>query len=259
MAASISRGVPVLGPFHIPAFGTLTSPRVRVLGIIGLLFLLQLFVWLGTVINTNASGDSALLPGTGNWTLWSNVMLFYLVMNLFSMILVNYTGDVAVVPKAKDISMFLVNYSLWTVVGWGILTLIFPHGTGVTMLLGTGRIQQFTIISLFVAPSEELMFRVVLPRVLNSWFLGSTVAFTIFHLSAYSVEYSGSEFIPGLISLVLMSFVLWGVYAFQLRIRLKGGKEAVINSGFGGSVGLHQVYDCFVLGVLGPLFGGVPI
>jgi hypothetical protein len=250
-----TRVVPALGEFHVPAFGPLTSTRIKTLGIIGLLLLAQLFIFLGMVVNVDRSGNSDLLPSTGNWSGWEWSMVFYIFMTLGAMILVNYTPDVSVVPKAKDISRFLINYSLWTFITWGLLTLIFPHGTGVAALTGTFRIQQFVFTSLFVAPTEELMFRVVLPRVLNSWILGSTVAFVIFHLSAYSTEYA-SDLLSALTSLIILSVVLWAVYAFQIRFKTKSGEEVTIAGGYGASTGAHAAYDLVVLGVLGPLLRG---
>ncbi len=246
--------VPAFGELKVPAFGPLTSTRIRTLGVIGLLFLVQLFVFVGMIVNVNQSGDSDLLPSTGNWSVWAYPMLFYILMTLGAMILVNYTSDVSVVPKVKDISRFLINYSLWTFVTWGVMTLIFPHGTGVTPLTGASRIQQLVFTSLFVAPTEELMFRVVLPRVLNSWILGSVVAFVLFHISAYSTEYSG-DFLSAVAGLIILSFVLWAVYAFEIRVKTKQG-EAVIVGGYGASTGLHDAYDLIVLGVLRPLLGG---
>lgn len=250
MAAST---VPAFGPIKVPAFGPLTSTRIRTLGVIGLLFTAQWFVWLSTVVNTNSSGDSTVFGG--NWSVYNDPMLFYLIGMLFAMVLVNYVSDVSVVPKAKDISRFLINYSMWTFVTWGILSLIFPNGAGAAPLTGMARFQNLVFVSLFVAPTEELLFRVVLPRVLNSWILGSVVAFTLFHLSAYTLSYNGPSLIAGFISLMLLGVILWLVYSFQIRIRTKRYGTVVINSGYGGSTGLHAAYDLFVLGVLAPLLG----
>ena len=253
-------GVPPWGLFRVPALGSLSSTRIRTLGIIGLLFLAEVFVFLGTVVNQTTSGDSTLLPGTGNWSAWEWDMVFYIFLTLGAMVLVLYIdpNDVSVVPKRKDISMFLLNYALWSILGWGALTLIYPHGIMGVSLTPTERIQQFVFTSLFVAPTEELMFRVVLPRVLNSWILGSVVAFVIFHFSAYSQEYA-SGFIPAILSLVILSFVFWFVYDFKLTFKTKHGKEIVIAGGYGSSTGLHAVYDLFVFGVIKALLGGFGI
>jgi len=257
MAVSSSTGVSAIRQAHVPAFGPLTSPKIRTLGIIGLLFLVQIFIWLSTVVNVNSSGDSALLPSTGNWSSYSNFMLFYIVTMLGAMILVGYT-EVGVVPKTKDISRFLISYSIWTFIAWGALTLIYPHGVGITALTGASRFQQFIFTSVFVAPTEELLFRVVLPRVLNSWVLGSVVAFTLYHLSAYSVEYP-ANLIPSLITLAVLGAILWFIYDFQLRFKRKHGDDLLIVGGFGGSTGFHSAYDLVVQGVLGPLLGGFGI
>jgi membrane protease YdiL (CAAX protease family) len=254
MAFSSTTGIPAIRQAHVPAFGPLTSPKIRTLGIVGLLFLAQIFVWLSTVVNVNTSGDSALLPSSGNWSPWGLDMEFYLITMLGTMILVGYT-DVSVVPKTKDISRFLISYSIWTFVAWGVLTLIYPHGTGVTALTGTLRFQQLVFTSLFVAPTEELLFRVVLPKVLNSWILGSVVAFTLFHLSAYSIEYP-AEIISALISVIALGFILWFIYDFQLKYKTKHGTDLLVVGGFGGSTGFHSGYDLVVQGVLGPLLRG---
>ncbi|HEY1198444.1 MAG TPA: hypothetical protein VGG32_06935 [Thermoplasmata archaeon] len=248
--------VPAFGPVKVPAFGPLASPNVKVIGIVAALFATQAFVWLGTVVVTNTNGSSPILPGS--WSGYSNQMLFYLITMLFSMILIGYTTDLSLVPKYKDVSRFLINYGLWTFVSWLALSLIYPGGPGVAALTGTDRIQTLVFISLFVAPAEELLFRVVLPRLLNSWILGSVVLFSGYHFAAYLVSYSSESLIvvaTGLIEVAILGVVLWFIYSFVFRVKTRSGAVVAINSGYGGSTGFHAAWDLFVSGVL----PGLPI
>jgi len=98
---------------------------------------------------------------------------------------------------------------------------------------------------LFVAPSEELIFRGIMPEVLESkipfkWIalIISQVLFAVFHFSAYggSWEAMGVAFVMGMI---------W-VSAYRWRPWFLGGKRL----GIGFTIGSHAAYNLVLSGLL---------
>jgi CAAX prenyl protease-like protein len=248
----VAANVPAFGPVRVPAFGPLNSAKVRTLGIVGAMFFAMIFVFLGTIVVTESNGDSPIFGGS--WGSYTYPMIFYLFGMALAVGLIAYTKDLALLPKQGDVSRFLINYSLWTIITWGALTLIYPNGSGALPIpTGIDRYQTFIFTSLFVAPTEEILFRAVLPRVLNSWVLGSVIAFPIYHIPIEIKNYGSMGPVAvgeALAEIAILGVVLWYIYSYVLKIRLRGGKTIAVSSGLGGSVGFHAAYDNFVAAVL---------
>ncbi|MDD3092132.1 MAG: hypothetical protein PHG80_10950 [Methanoregulaceae archaeon] len=97
---------------------------------------------------------------------------------------------------------------------------------------------------LFVAPSEELAFRLIIPNYLltlfkkHYWFVALVLAqagFALFHLSAYG----------GNLGSMAIAFVIGMIWVFAMRVKF-AGKEL----GIGFTIGSHAAYNLILTGVL---------
>lgn len=147
----------------------------------------------------------------------------------------------------------LGNMVIFGVLGFIITwaTVLFFYG----MVLGIefGTTSQYTLYGtiatqvLFVAPSEELAFRTILPSYLESkfkaqykrWrFLGlltPQVLFALFHSSAYQWEWNA----------MVLAFIIGCIWMATYRIKI-GGERL----GLGFSMGSHACYNLVLVGVL---------
>ncbi len=97
---------------------------------------------------------------------------------------------------------------------------------------------------LFVAPSEELAFRLIIPNYLLTLFrkkywifalIIAQLAFALFHLSAYG----------GNVASLAIAFIIGMVWVLSMRVKL-GGREL----GIGFTIGSHACYNLILTGIL---------
>ena len=143
------------------------------LGLVGILIFFQLFFFLETVV------QSPIIPG--NWTAYQLPMEFYLILTAVGMFLLGYGTKPLSIQKG-GIGEFMLMFSVFGAAAW-LLVAVLDHGGAA--LSGIDRIQLFVFVLIFVAPSEELVFRVALPPYVG-WLIGSGIMFGIFHIFAYS-------------------------------------------------------------------------
>jgi membrane protease YdiL (CAAX protease family) len=102
---------------------------------------------------------------------------------------------------------------------------------------------------LFVAPSEELMFRAMLPKYLEGVFVGmpwvawllSQATFAGFHFAAYG----GS--VPSMVIAFIVGMVWLAAYKWTPRLGWLKSKERL---GLGFTIGSHAAYNLVVSGIL---------
>lgn len=226
----------------IAAFGPISTTG-KSAGLLAFIGLLMLVIWVAVLDN------SPVLPG--NWSAYLPDMTFYFGTYGFAMILIALRRDL-LADTASTIRSFVFRLGAFTGITWLILSLIFfAEGTSaVTVLTDTERLQTFVFVGFFVAPVEELLFRLVLPRFLNSWIWGSVIIFTLFHIPAYVLE-TGSWGVPLIASLAeaaILGFILWLVYA----PKKDGG---ILGQGYPATLGIHFAYDVIILGAV----SGIPL
>lgn len=213
----------------------------KTLGVIGILVIAQLFIIVGIADN------SPLLPG--NFQPYEYAIALYIGIFALCLGMLAYTGALKTL-LGMPATGFMLRMALWGAATWVVLTLLFSFGSSVSPILGSERVQLFILDAVFVAPVEELAFRVTFPAVLpGGWFMWSVVGFALFHSFAYAVTYGASlsQFAPELVVPGVMGAVLWFVY----RLGPKG--QAGKWGGYAGCLAVHLVYDLFVLGVISGL------
>ncbi|MGA7861320.1 MAG: CPBP family glutamic-type intramembrane protease [Thermoplasmata archaeon] len=215
------------------------------------------------VVFADVAGGSTFLPG--NWAPFLAPIEFYIAFAFFGLLLLLLLQGIPAsltVPAGR----FVFQLAAVSAATWAALTLIFSLGGTGPILPEVERIQEFILMGFFVAPVEELLFRVVLPIVFRNqnaprnapgaqgWILGSVVLFGLFHIPAYFLE--GGSNLSILASDVgqamVLGIVLWFVYSYTLTLRVRG-RTYKINGGYGGSYGFHFTYNCLVLGVIAAL------
>jgi hypothetical protein len=178
-----------------------------------------------------------------------NVAQFYIMAP--SLIL----GYLLLTGHSKRISFALDDLRLIPMLAFGLLGFMLSWGATI-MLLGVLGGQDFgtvpvtavwgTIVTqvLFVACSEELLFRYALPTYLRKawtkawWFIPvvlSQVSFALFHWGVYG----GSTF--SLLIAFLFGMIMYGAY----RLRVNGTQL-----GLGFCIGAHAAYNLVLVGVL---------
>jgi Type II CAAX prenyl endopeptidase Rce1-like len=221
----------------IRAFGPI-SAGAKSAAFIALIGLAQILFYVAALDN------SPILPG--NWAPFIPEMTFYIILLGFAGMLLLFRRDL-LAPKDATISDFVLRLSAFSGVTWLIMSVftlaISGSGASSTVLSDTTKIQYFVLYGVFVAVSEEMLFRQTLPVVLNSWVLGSVVIFAGLHLPVYLID-NGDTFGIGLISSLaqaaIMGTVLWFVYA-------KPRDGGILGMGLGATIGIHMTYD-LVLG-----------
>jgi hypothetical protein len=105
--------------------------------------------------------------------------------------------------------------------------------------------------AIFVAPCEEIAFRLIMPEWLksifpkNMWFVAiilSQVAFSLFHLNAYSGGYFS----------LLLAFIVGMIWVTTSRLEVDGKPI-----GIGMTIGSHMCYNLILTGVLVGNIGGI--
>jgi Type II CAAX prenyl endopeptidase Rce1-like len=227
-------------PKGIRAFGPIGATG-RSVGALGLILMVQLGIYVAVIDN------STILPG--NWASYFAPMTFYLFTFFAALFLLALRRDV-LVATSITITSFVLRLSAFSAATWVIMSLAYLATNGVSPLADTVRLQDFVFVGFFVAPVEELFFRVALPKVLNSWILGSVIGFTLYHIPAYYLQTGGLNvgLLTSLTFAAVLGIILWLVYA-----PAKDG--GILNMGYGATVGIHLTYDLFILGAL----GGVPL
>lgn len=215
------------------------------------------------VIFADVAGGSTFLPG--NWTPYLAPIEFYIAFAFFGLLLLLLLRGLPAsltVPAGR----FVFQLSALSGATWLVMTVVSSFGGTGPVLPEVQRIQEFLFMGFFVAPVEELLFRVVLPIVLRNanvpektpgaqgWILGSVVLFGLFHIPAYFIE-GGSDLsvlASDVLQAMVMGLVLWFVYSYKFELKVRG-KTYELNGGYGGSTGVHLTYNLFVLGVISAL------
>lgn len=220
----------------IPAFLSGSAGKRHVIGLVGVILLLQVFMFLG------AEQASWILPG--NWTPFVPIFNFFLQTTfaaIFFLILPRKNGT-SPLEDIKEFSFrdFLRNYALVFGLTWIAVLGIFIVGFHETLkpLADVTRLQQFVYVFIFVAPTEELLFRVALPKHFP-WWATSGIGFAVYHLWAYSLQVPIGD-IQALLSQMLWAGIL-GIVFYAIYTKY----------GYGGAMGAHGAYDGVVLGALG--------
>jgi len=187
----------------------------------------------------------------------TDVALIYMAIPAFLVVWM-----VASKAKAKDViePLPLARTTLFLAMG-ALLTFIvilpaFKYGIGIEFG-STPKTQVVGLILLqilFVAPSEELAFRSIIPRWLETFMKGrwkylalflAQVLFGFMHLAAYGVNYYS----------ILIAVMIGCIWMTVCRIKVFGSPI-----GIGFTIGSHAVYNLILLGILsnniGMIIGG---
>lgn len=205
------------------------------------------------VVYLIALNGSTLIPG--NWATFAPLMLVYLTINALSIGVFTQGLAVPIILEGST-GRFLKVFVLFAALGW-IATLLFLTGSvgGIPKQIdGTVAFQQLLFIGLFVGPSEELLFRVVIPPLVGKTYVTqlvlSSVAFAIFHIGAYTA--AGITWSPNQLAFQLGFVAFLGGLFYIVDWRAVNPKTGAMEPRFGvpSSTGLHVAYDLSILGVI---------
>jgi hypothetical protein len=149
---------------------------------------------------------------------------------------------------------FAVHFAFWfgvvllAVVAVGGLALYYL-GAPTAPLTGQDRITTIVYVLVFVAPTEEYLFRVVLPQRVG-WVWGAVILFGIFHIGAYTATGGGFDYstLSQLFLAMALGWFLWLLYDLKITNK-KGQKVRLV--GYGGVVAAHGAYDLLLYGAVG--------
>ncbi len=227
-------------------------PGIRALGLPGAILVVQFIFFLLAVNNSPALG--------GGWGPYLIDELTYIVLFISAIVI-----DGVVEPRGgsdrairlwlpdEDRVGVIANFCFWfAVIGLvslvGGIVLLDTLKVSTMALTGQERINTLVFVLLFVAPTEEFLFRAVLPRRVG-WVLGSVVLFAVFHFGAYTTLSGGVTVgtLGNLLFAAILGYFLWLLY----DNRTADGRRRM---GLGAPVAFHAVYDLFVYGVFTGVF-----
>lgn len=204
----------------------------KTLGIVGLLLFIELFFYLIAVDN------SPLIPGSLN--VYETGMLFYLVTAGIALSVLGFSTKIRVIDGLGP-SQFLWRFSVTAFAAWGLMTVVIvATGSSVSAVNDNSRIGLVVFTFAFIAPVEELTFRVAAPAVMP-WWLGSVVMFAVYHIPAEFAIYgtaNTTNVVAAVFELMIAGIVLWYIYK---------------RFGFGSAVAAHGIYDAVLTGAIGVL------
>lgn len=213
--------------------------RGKSIGLIGLLGVTQLFFLLLSVNNAPVLG--------GNWGSFEIPFFVYMVMLALAALLSTRIPMTPLSQKGTTRQFFLM-FGLFLIITITVLGIGFHYlGNPPAILGGGAQISNLVYYLVFVAPTEELFFRVVLSELVG-WPVG-LIAFAGFHLGAYSFAASG---ISGLIGALFNALILGAILLTIYDVRYQSGsKKGQRIGGFGGCSAAHAGYDLIVSGTVG--------
>lgn len=230
-----------VGDKNIPAVSA-KGFRGKTYGAFVLVGFIELAVYLTAVV------DPQLLPG--NWTPLVPAMTFYLFSTFFALFIVGRDSQLL----GGSLDSFLIRFSIGAALTWGLLTVVAYAGSGgpaAVPLAGGAKLQTLMFTGFFIAPVEELLFRVAAPRYFG-WLMGSSVLFALYHVPVVILENphaSWHSMVSNIAFLALMGVVLWFAYTLKRPvIRFRGVSYSL--GGYGFSLGIHFLYDVFVYGAV---------
>ncbi|MDE1821561.1 MAG: CPBP family intramembrane metalloprotease [Euryarchaeota archaeon] len=223
------------------------SDKVRTWGPAGVLVLAQVFVLLITVNGSN------LIPG--DWSGLFDAEVVYLILSIFALGVFGIGNRTPLISEG-DTGWFVVLFAMFAAATIFVLVELFAHsGAAPSAVSPTQKIQTALFLGVFVAPTEELLFRVVLPPYVAKSSLGrmagSSILFGVFHLPAYSVvagKVGPFSIGSAVIEAVFLGMLLYVVYA---GIDIPSAKIRFRGLGLGASTGIHWGWDLSTLGVVG--------
>ena len=224
-------------------------PGLGALGLRGLILAVQLFFLLLAVDKSPVFGG-----GWGNYYPYFQV---YVIIFLVAVVIegifrpIGHNGNrIRVALPDEDRPHAVTNFAFWfgafflASLGIGTALLTYLH-VAAAPVQGQVRINLLVFTLVFVAPTEEFLFRSVLPRRIG-WIGGSIGAFAAYHVGAYTAA-TGTFNNGTLISLGMAATIgglLWFVYYDFTNKRPREGA-------MGRTTALHGAYDLFVYGVFG--------
>lgn len=205
------------------------------MGAIVLVACAQMTLFLQSIVN------SPILPG--NWAPLQTGMEVDLLYTFLALGLIGalplYSPALARGLRVQPggIPAFLRVLPFAALLGWVVTILLIGHG-GTGGLNPTQQLQTVVILAFFVAPSEELFFRVAVSNYFRNPLVGgaaSSAFFGVAHIWSYS---SGGQLGFPLVAQILFAMILgFGLWAAYRKF------------GYGASVGLHAGYDVAVAGI----------
>lgn len=232
----------------LPTVTTTSSRDTRTLGLIGLLLFLQFFVYISVL------DKAPYLPGVWSvdWEPQEAAMQLNMLLMIGAMVLLvalpKNVGSRKPATVGGFLQMFMIGGFL-TWAGTSAISFVLPTFFPGPPLADTGaRFAAVTFFVLFTAVAEELVFRVVLPlyavfKGRSYWWIPSCIAFTIYHLAAYSVQ-AQAVGLPLVPFVARIGFVaVFGVVLYWLYKRY----------GYGMAVGVHAGFDLAATASVGPL------
>lgn len=176
------------------------------------------------------------------------VAITYIIMT-FGFMLYNrkIQDEIQTISLLRSVGFAILGF--W--VTWAIVLLFYGVWLQVEFpVVAVGQIGGIVLTQmLFVAPSEELVFRLAIPNILKSMFVKqawilpiiySQTIFAMFHITAYQGNITG----------MFVAFVIGMLWYFACRIPFEDadGKKRPI--GIGLTIGSHVAYNLTVGGVL---------
>jgi membrane protease YdiL (CAAX protease family) len=214
--------------------------RNAVLGVLGGILLFQVILYLA-VVDYSASLPFDLTPD-------ANGIVFYILL-MFVAVLFLLAVSKSDIFQGGTWGRFLTRYAIAGAIGWVLISGVEAAYGGTSVVVsGAQRLALIAFLGVYVAPTEEILFRMALPAILAqkasprlSWFVSCAILFPIAHTFAYLSTYgsfAGTEVLVAMIEAAIAGVVLWYIRVY---------------AGLGAAIASHFVYDASILGALGAL------
>lgn len=243
---------------RIPALPSFRPGSFQGISLIGAVLLVQFFFLLLALNKSTLFG--------GDWSSYATFFAFYPFLLTGGLVI--YGWSPAGMPEdqpgstAKFLRWFGVFFLVTVAALIAVFTFVFSAPSGTTT--GSAKIAALVYILAFVAPTEEFVFRVVLPRKIG-WILGSVILFSLFHSGVDFAGGTGVSVYNDLAQQAFLGLILFGIYDYKVALKgpdgrplyevgpngkLRRSRQPSRLFGFGGAVGFHAAYDLVVLGVV---------
>lgn len=224
LPGNYGEAAPIFGPFR---------KRTLRLTFLGVLIGIQLFFYLATLFS------QTFLPG--NWTVLSPDFLYYLLLDVLALFLMGGFRYQNKVIQPAGAGGFLITFPLWATITFLLMTIAFASTVStVTPLTLTEKIMDLVLYGIFVAPTEELLFRVALPPVLSGYggWVTAQIIFAGFHFLELTATGQGivGPVIDQAVEIFGLGLLLYAVFHYF---------------GYGAAVGFHFAWDATIAGALG--------
>jgi membrane protease YdiL (CAAX protease family) len=173
-----------------------------------------------------------------NWdTTYGNLIMVYLIMTI---VFIVWSGRKTQEQMRRPLKNSVAAFAMCFIGTYIVLFFLSLTGAIKAGTLDSSLFWQTVLVQVcVVACSEELMFRGVMLEFFGV--IVSSILFAVWHTYAYGIIYYNLALTdPSVIIAFIFAFVMGLIFAMVAKQR---------NFGLSGSIAIHGMYNCFILGV----------